>query len=171
LPLPYERIHGQTMIPAAHILWSSVWAGIAAAAVHKAQFYVRRAMRGSNGQMPPGGSHLGEAHSKLRQLRGVLAAAIELYERCHDDVRASGSIDYQTTLTMTKVDASELAVATVMACYRTCGLAGYRNDGDVSIVRHLRDVLSSPIMINNDRIAASLASAIAMSSVPGAIRN
>ena len=32
LPEPYERIHAQTMVPFAHILWGSVWAGIAAAA-------------------------------------------------------------------------------------------------------------------------------------------
>ncbi len=62
------------------------------------------------------------------------------------------SLDYQSAMALTKVEASELAVQTVMSCYRTCGLAGYRNDGDVSIGRHLRDILSSPIMINNDRI-------------------
>ena len=32
LPEPYERIHAQTMVPFAHLLWGSVWAGIAAAA-------------------------------------------------------------------------------------------------------------------------------------------
>jgi len=30
LPDPYERIHVQTMMPFAHIFWSSVWAGVAA---------------------------------------------------------------------------------------------------------------------------------------------
>ena len=171
LPVPYDRIHTQTMTPAAHILWSSVWAGVAAAAVQKAELFVRKAMRGSNGQTPPAASRLGEAKSKLRLLRSMLSNAIERYEECHRDHRASGSLDYQTALAMTKVDASELAVETVMSCYRTCGLAGYRNDGDVSIGRHLRDVLSSPIMINNDRITASMAGAMLMSGVPQTIRN
>ena len=171
LPVPYERIHSQTMVPAAHLLWSSVWAGIAAAAVAKAQIFVRKAMRGADGQMPPGAARLGEAHGKLRMLRSGLAAALRRYEACHDDERASSALDYQTALTMAKVDASELAVETVMACYRTCGLAGYRNDGDVSIGRHLRDVLSSPIMINNDRITGNMASAMAMSEIPQSIRN
>ena len=44
---------------------------------------------------------------------------------------------------------------------RACGLSGYRTDGDFSIERQLRDVLSSPIMINNDRILASLATHVA----------
>ena len=57
-----------------------------------------------------------------------------------------------------------------MASYRACGLAGYRNDGEVSIGRHLRDILSSPIMINNDRITASMAGAVLMSGVPQTIR-
>ena len=33
-------------------------------------------------------------------------------------------------MTMLKVDASELAVATVMSAMRACGLSGYRQDGD-----------------------------------------
>ena len=48
-----------------------------------------------------------------------------------------------------------------MSAMRACGLSGYRNDGDFSIGRHLRDVLSSPIMINNDRILANVATASA----------
>lgn len=169
LPVAYDRIHAQTMTPTAHLLWSSVWAGIAAAAVQKAELFVRKAMRGANGKPPPAASRLGEAKSKLRLLRSMLSVSLDRYETSHADQRACSSLDYQTALAMTKVDASELAVETVMACYRTCGLAGYRNDGDVSIGRHLRDILSSPIMINNDRIIASMAGAMLMSGVPQSI--
>ncbi len=171
LNVPYDRIHTQTMTPVAHLLWSSVWAGIAAAAVQKAEFFVRKAMRGGNGQTPPAAARLGEAKSKLRLLRAMLSEALDRYEACHDDERAATGLDYQTAMALTKVDASELAVETVMSCYRTCGLAGYRNDGDVSIGRHLRDILSSPIMINNDRITGSMAGAMLMSGVPQTIRN
>jgi acyl-CoA dehydrogenase len=171
LPVAYDKIHGQTMTPAAHLLWGSVWAGIASAAVQKAELFVRKAMRGASGQTPPGAARLGEAKTKLRLLRSMLSVALDQYEKGHDDKRIWGSLEYQTALAMTKVDASELALETVMACYRTCGLAGYRNDGDASIGRHLRDILSSPIMINNDRIASSMASAMTMSGVPMSIRN
>ena len=44
----------------------------------------------------------------------------------------------------------------MMSAMRACGLSGYRNDGEFSVGRHLRDVLSAPIMINNDRILANL---------------
>jgi acyl-CoA dehydrogenase len=171
LPIPYDRIHNATMAPVAHLLWSSVWAGIAAAAVQKAQLFVRRAARGGNGQMPPGAGRLGEAKSKLRLLRGMLSEALARYEKSRSDEKMAGSLDFQTSFALTKVDASELALETVMSCYRTCGLAGYRNDGDVSIGRHFRDILSSPIMINNDRIVASMANAMLMSGVPETIRS
>ena len=38
-------------------------------------------------------------------------------------------------------------------------MSGYRNDGEFSLGRHLRDILSSPIMISNDRILANVATA------------
>lgn len=170
LPTPYARIHTQTMTPAAHILWSSVWAGIATAATAKAELFVRKAMRASAGQLPPGGAHLTKAKSKLRVLRSLLNDAVGRYETAHTDEDKSASLEYQSAIALTKVEASEMALDVVMTCYRTCGLAGYRNDGDVSIGRHLRDILSSPIMINNDRIMASMGNAVLMSGVPTSLR-
>jgi acyl-CoA dehydrogenase len=37
--------------------------------------------------------------------------------------------------------------------------------------RHLRDVLSSPIMINNDRILANAATSTLMSGIPASLRD
>jgi len=53
---------------------------------------------------------------------------------------------------------------------RACGLSGYRNDSEFSIGRHLRDVLSSPIMINNDRILANLATPALMTAIPQSLQ-
>ena len=72
-------------------------------------------------------------------------------------------------MNLTKVEASELAVAIVMGAARVCGLAGYRNDSEFSIGRPLRDVLSSPIMISNDRILGNLAGTMLMAAVPAGI--
>ncbi len=57
-----------------------------------------------------------------------------------------------------------------MSAMQACGLSGYRNDGEFSIGRHLRDVLSSPIMINNDRILANIAMASMLSPTPAVLR-
>ncbi len=167
--MPYDKIHAQTMTPVAHLCWSSVWSGIAASAVERAQTFTRKAARGAGGQLPPGAAHYTKATSSLRTLCGLVNAALRRYEAALQDERALGSIDFQTAINLTKVDASELAVATVMSALRACGLSGYRNDGDASVGRQLRDVLSSPLMINNDRILSSLSTASLMSVVPASL--
>jgi acyl-CoA dehydrogenase len=70
-----------------------------------------------------------------------------------------------------KVTASELAIATVMGAMQASGLSGYRNDGEFSIGRQLRDILSSPVMISNDRILANIAAASLLSSTPRSLRD
>jgi len=169
LPDPYETIHARTMVPFAHLLWGSVWTGIAAGATARAQAFIRNAVRQSNGQMPPGAPQFTKALSTLRTLRGLLAASLRQYERSMDDPKALASLEFQSMITLTKVEASELAVATVLAALRACGLSGYRTDGEFSIERHLRDVLSAPIMINNDRILANLASSALMTPIPQSV--
>jgi len=169
-PVPYEKIHAQTMTPVAHLCWSSVWAGIAAAAVDRAQSFVRKAARGSGGNMPPGAAHFTAARMTLTKLRAVIVTGLESYAARDRDERALSSVDFQSSINLLKVEASELAVAAVMHAMRACGLSGYRNDTDVSIGRHLRDVLSAPIMINNDRILASMGTATLMSAVPTSLR-
>jgi acyl-CoA dehydrogenase len=169
MPEPYERIHAQTMVPFAHLLWGSVWAGIAAAAAGKAQAFIRHAVRGSNGQMPPGAPHFTQAVSSLRTLRGVLAANLRSYEGIMSDEKAISSLEFQAMITLTKVQVSELAVTTVLSSLRACGLSGYRNDTEFTIGRLLRDVLSAPLMINNDRILTNLAATSLMTPLPTSI--
>ena len=166
LPVGYDKIHAQTMTPVAHLLWSSVWSGIAAAAVERAQMFTRKASRGMGGQLPPGAMHFTRATSSLRTLCGLINSGLRRYQAARGDPAKLAAMDFQTTLTLLKVDASELAVATVMSALRACGLSGYRNDGDASVGRHLRDVLSSPLMINNDRILGNSALSSLMSTVP-----
>ena len=169
IPEPYDGIHAQTMVPFAHLLWGSVWAGIAAAAAGKAQAFIRQAVRSSNGQLPPGAPHFTQAMSTLRTLRGVLASNLRSYEASMPDEKAIASLEFQAAITLTKVQASELAVATVLSSLRACGLSGYRNDTEFTIGRLLRDVLSAPIMINNDRILANLAASSLMTPLPATI--
>jgi acyl-CoA dehydrogenase len=170
-PEGYDKIHTQTMTPVAHLCWSSAWAGIAAAAVERAQGFIRKAARGAGGQMPPGAAHFNAARMTLAKLRAVITANLDTYAAREHDERALSSLDFQSSINLLKVEASELAVATVMSAMRACGLAGYRNDGEFSVGRLLRDVLSSPIMINNDRILSNIATASLMSTVPAGLRD
>lgn len=170
-PEAYDNIHAQTMTPFAHLCWSSTWAGIAAASVTRAQAFVRKAARTSGGQMPPAAAHFTAAKMSLAKLRALIAANLDAFARAEHDERALSSLDFQSSITLLKVQASELAVETVMHAMRTAGLSGYRNDGEFTMGRHLRDVLSSPIMINNDRILANAATSTLMSGVPTSLRD
>ncbi|MBR0716253.1 acyl-CoA dehydrogenase family protein [Bradyrhizobium liaoningense] len=170
-PEAYDKIHAQTMTPFAHLCWSSAWAGVAAAAVERAQAFIRKAARSSGGQMPPAAAHFTAAKMSLAKLRALIASNVGAFARHEHDERALGSLDFQSSITLLKVQASELAVETVMHAMRTTGLAGYRNDGDFTMGRHLRDILSSPIMINNDRILANAATSTLMSGVPASLHD
>jgi len=166
LPHAYATIHAQTMMPVTHLLWASVWAGIAASAVGRAQLCLRAASRKAEGQMPIGVAHYTRAAASLKTLRALIASSLTRYEKAKDDATTMQSLDFQASMNLLKVTASELAVSIVMSTLQSCGLAGYRNDGPFSVSRHLRDVLSSTIMINNDRILSNLASVSMLSEVP-----
>jgi len=119
------------------------------------------------GALPPAAAHLTRANASLRSLNSLIATALRRFETA--DAQTLETIDFQTGMNLHKVNASELAVATVMSAMQCCGLAGYRNDGEFSIGRHLRDILSSPIMINNDRILANAATASLVSGIPDSL--
>jgi acyl-CoA dehydrogenase len=170
LPAAYHEILAHTMMPLSHLVWSAAWAGIAAAAVDRARAFVRKAAHRGDATMPPGAAHLTRAGASMRTLRSVIGGALRRFELAAGDPLALESIDFQTGMNLLKVQASELAVATVMSAMQACGLSGYRNDGEFSIGRHLRDVLSSPIMISNDRIVANVGAASLLSGAPASLR-
>ena len=164
LPDAYHKVHSETVMPVAHLAWGAVWAGIAAAAVERARSFVRAAA-GKSGT-PPGAQHFTRASATLTSLRWMIASAARRYEDAKSDQQELQSFDFQTSMNLLKVNASEMAIAAVTNALQACGLAGYRNDGEFSIGRHLRDVLSSSIMINNDRILANVATTSFLVNVP-----
>jgi acyl-CoA dehydrogenase len=171
LPVSYDEIHARTMMPVAHLTWSGAWAGIAAAAADRARTFVRKAAHRADATMPPGAAHLTRAGASLRTLRSLIAGAMRRFELSAGDPVALESVDFQTGMNLLKVNASELAVATVMSAMQACGLSGYRNDGEFSVGRHLRDILASPIMISNDRIIANVGTASLLSGTPASLRD
>jgi len=160
VPEDYAKIHVESMVPAAHLLWSAVWLGIATESYRRARAFVRQAARASGGKMPPAAQHLSRARVSLETMRGVLRSGAAT-------ITTPGAVSRDALpITLLKVQASELAVQTVLAAMRTCGLSGYRNDTEFSIGRMLRDVLSSPIMINNDRILANAEPTLLVGEAP-----
>jgi acyl-CoA dehydrogenase len=166
LETPYAAIHARTMVPAAHILWSSVWAGVAAEAVERARRYLRRKSRSGGGDPGPGGAYLVEARRTLATLRTLISAALERHQAIQDQPELLEAMEYQSSISLLKVQTSELAVSAVTTALRVCGLSGYRNDNEASVTRMLRDVLSAPLMISNDRILGDLRAATLLEPTP-----
>jgi acyl-CoA dehydrogenase len=107
----------------------------------------------------------------LRVLRGSVASALSRYEAAAATGDALEAPDFQSAINLLKVSSSETAIDTVLSALQACGLSGYRNDSEFSIARSLRDVLSSSIMINNDRILASAAGSLLLVGVPPRLRD
>src|SRR5271156_1958681 len=79
LPDRYEKIQAHTMMPVAHLTWSAVWAGLAAAAVERARRSLRAAARRAGETPPLGAAHLTRATMSLRGLRGAIASALQMF--------------------------------------------------------------------------------------------
>lgn len=171
LPQPYARIHAESMVPSAHLFWSAAWTGVAAGAVDRARRFIRKATRNAEGKVPPAAAHLAKAMSALRAGLALIGTMTTRFEAIKDDRAALGALEFQTAITLLKVDASELAVQAVTHALRACGLSGYRSDGEATLGRHMRDILSAPLMINNDRILADLATTSLVADIPQSIRN
>jgi acyl-CoA dehydrogenase len=159
-PKPFHEIAVQSMLATAHVLWASVWFGIASNALSRAHTSVRATAR----RMPsdfagplPGAARLTEATGKLQTFKSTLVAHIERFETAKRNEDDLNSINFTIEMNNLKVVASTMAVDIVREALMVTGIAGYRNDGPFSVGRHLRDVLSAPLMVANDRILANTA--------------
>jgi acyl-CoA dehydrogenase len=165
-PKPFHEIAVQSMLATAHVLWGSVWFGIASDALARAHASVRATAR----RVPPdfagplpGAPRLAEATAKLQAFKATLVAHIERFETAKRDDDDLNSNNFTVEMNNLKVMASNMAVDVVREALLVTGIAGYRNDGPYSVGRHLRDVLSAPLMVANDRILANTAGLVVAS--------
>jgi acyl-CoA dehydrogenase len=155
VPEPFGDIACRTMVPVSHLFWSAVWLGIATDACARAHRFVRSEAKKTPGVVPPGALRLAEAGALLDTLRARVDAALAGYVELSNQpsgVETLSSVAYATKLNGLKLSASELVVEVVTRALRIVGMAGYREDGELSVARHLRDAHSAALMINNDRI-------------------
>lgn len=157
LPLPYADISARTMLPVTHILWSSVWLGIATDAVARAAAFIRAEARKRPGTPPPGARRLAEATAGLQTMRGMVRGALARFEEAADDPDRLTAPGFTVAMNTLKTEAAEMVVRIVGQAMLAGGLAAYRNDSPYSLCRHLRDAHSAPLMINNDRILGNTA--------------
>lgn len=170
LPMSFADLAERTMLPVSHVLWGAVWLGIAADAVARARAFLRAKVQAAPGAALPGGVRLHRAGSLLHTMRARLRAAIEDCAVQEAAGRAGGGspLRFVAEINDLKLSMSEMAVEVVGHAMQVCGISGYRNATPYSLGRHLRDIQSAPLMVNNDRIAASTA-ALGLAQRPSAL--
>ncbi len=164
IPGSFAESSAQTMVPYSHILWASLWWGIAADAVARAATYVRGEARKNPGTVPPTAQRLAEVSVHLQSMRhNWLSLANEfdaLEARCAPGELSSEllSIGWALKMNNLKIGCSDIAPQIVQRALQIVGILGYKNDSKFSVGRHLRDTLSASLMISNDRVASKSAS-------------
>ena len=145
------------MLPVSHILWSSVWLGLATAAADKAGRFVRAEARKKPGVMPPSALRLAELVAQLQRMEELVRGMARRYDEKCDDSDFLASMRFAITMNSLKVSSSTLVVDIVNRAMTICGMAGYREDSPYSLGRLLRDAHGAAVMINNDRINGNTA--------------
>ncbi|MGF6596931.1 acyl-CoA dehydrogenase [Paraburkholderia sp. GAS448] len=166
LPTPFADIADQTMLPVSHTLWAAVWTGVATDAVNRAKAFFRAQARSKPGSVPPAGLRLAEAVGLLQMMQARLSVALEAARAAHRakhgvsqaDAPLSAMLGFASDMNTLKTSISSTALLVVQEVLMICGMAGYKNGTEYSVGRHLRDLHSAPLMINNDRIAQNTAS-------------
>jgi acyl-CoA dehydrogenase len=154
LPTPFARVSGETMVPAAHVLWSHVWLGIATDAFDRARSYVRALAKQKPDERPPAAQRLSHLMSELSLLRAEVDSGLRDFLAASDDParRRLSTMASALRFNNLKIAASEQAPRVCQGAMAICGIAGYMNGTPYSTGRHLRDSLSASLMVANERI-------------------
>ncbi|WP_082518135.1 acyl-CoA dehydrogenase family protein [Curtobacterium sp. Leaf183] len=148
----YATISAQTVLPVSHVLWASVWLGIAASAAERARAAVRKQARANVGTTPPGALRLAELLVELQFLADGVRHAAERFDSVADDPDTLESSAYALAANALKIGASERVTDLVTKALRIVGIAGYAASGPMSISRNLRDAHGAAVMVSNDRL-------------------
>lgn len=160
LPVPFADIAAKTMVPYSHVLWSALWSGIAADAVARAATTVRAEARRNPGTPPMAARRLAEVSARLQTMRSnwrlVAMEFDELARRPGGDDELL-NMAWALRFNNLKSACADAGPEIVHRALQIVGIAGYKNDGPLSVGRHYRDILSASLMIANERVTGKSA--------------
>lgn len=153
-PAPFADILAHTMHPVSHLVWGSLWLGIAQDAVTQARASVRAAARKNPSTPPISALRLAEVDEQLFSMRAGLYEAIDEYAAKLDSGTSEAFNDFGFAIRINhvKLRCSEMVVNIVKDALAIVGIMGYKNNTPNSLSRHIRDALGAALMVNNDRI-------------------
>src|SRR5262249_53677012 len=137
-----------------HVVWSSLWTGVATDALNRARAFVRAEARKTPGETPLSALRLAEADGVLQEMHHNVAAHAREYHELLTQGRpeAFGQFGFAVRTNNLKLTSSQRVVDVVGRAMLICGISGYRNDSKYTLSRHLRDAYGAALMVNNDRI-------------------
>ncbi len=166
LPAAFGEIAQHTMLPTSHLLWGAVWLGIASDAAERARSYLRRQVQVDPNVMSPAALRFGKAASLVATIQARLDLAMAEYEHGQKAERDAFPLGFLTEVNGLKVMISEAALEVAQHAMMICGFSGYQCGTPYSVGRHLRDLQSAPLMVNNDRISSNAATMLIAQRAP-----
>jgi acyl-CoA dehydrogenase len=157
-PLPFAEIAAQSMLAHCHLLWASLWYGVASEAFARAQQFVKAAARKAPNAHLTSALRLAELSVLLQQMRAIIVDGIARHEAASRTEEGLSAISYLVAMNNVKVSAAQHLVQALDHALLICGLAGYSNGSPFSIARLLRDGHSARVMVSNDRILSNTSS-------------
>lgn len=161
VPGSFADSSAQSMVPYSHILWSSLWYGIAADAIGRAASFVRAEARKKPGTIPATAMRLAAVSTQLQAMRNnwqALASEFDTMDALPNGMDELLSMGWALKMNNLKIGSSEATPQLVHQALQIAGVMAYKNDSKFSVGRHYRDALSGALMISNERIASKSAS-------------
>ena len=93
----------------------------------------------------------------LQFLKSNVVEGLQRFSKAQRDPDELSSIGFAVAMNNVKTGASRMAVEIINHAMMVCGIMGYKNNTPYSLGRHIRDAMSAPVMINNDRIYSNTA--------------
>ncbi|MGD0196633.1 MAG: acyl-CoA dehydrogenase family protein [Solirubrobacteraceae bacterium] len=150
---PFARTMTESMVPLSHLLWSRVWLGIASEAYDRAHACVRSRAHSDSERVLPGAQRLASVGAELSLLRAEVARALQDFDAIGVEEREKlSTLSMILRFNNLKIACSELSVRVTLGALEVIGLEGYASAGEHSVERLVRDILSAPLQVSNERI-------------------
>jgi acyl-CoA dehydrogenase len=154
LSAPFSTVMSETHVPVTHILWSHAWLGIATEAFERGRAFVRAAARRNPGAPVPAANRLSRVMGELALLRSEVRSGLADFIAIdsgpgREELDTMGSILRFNNL---KLATSEQTPRICMQVLEVIGIAAFKNDSPYGVGRQLRDALSAPLQVANERI-------------------
>ncbi|HTW72718.1 MAG TPA: acyl-CoA dehydrogenase, partial [Acetobacteraceae bacterium] len=91
----------------------------------------------------------------LQLMQARLSQTLRDYDAVFDAGTRAMPLGFTADMNNLKTTISELCLEAVQHAFMVCGIHAYKNGSEFSLGRHLRDLMSAPVMINNDRMLES----------------